>query len=63
MKPAAPATMLTARTCDGVAMAKKRYFFATTFRRYCASAEVGQGLPYVVPSPAAHCETANPELR
>ena len=63
MKPEALAVMLTARTCEGDAMARKRYFFATTLRRYCASAEVGHGLPYVVPSPAAHCDTAKEGLR
>ena len=63
IKPPAPKTMLTDSTCDGVAIARKRYFFATVFKRYCASADVGHGFPYAAPKPAAHCVTANAGLR
>ena len=44
-------------------MARKRYFFETAYKRYCASAEVGQGLPYTTPRPAAHCDTEKEGFR
>jgi hypothetical protein len=43
MKP--PVGMSTLRTCEGEVIARKRYLVATTFSRYCASADVGQGAP------------------
>ena len=36
---------------------KKRYIFATAFSKYCASALVGHGGPYVVPP--AHVDKSN----
>ena len=48
---------VTVSTSGAAAGAKRRYFLATAYNRYCASALVGHGGPYV--APPAHVATSN----
>lgn len=51
----APPRVVGAFSTDVGMLVKKRYFFATAYSRYCASAAVGHGKPYA-PSVAPQAE-------
>ena len=54
---APPTDAVAVSSVDTSVTLKKRYIFATAFSRYCASALVGHGGPYIIPY--AHVDRSN----